>query len=400
MANNNRKGRKKLYLIGAGVLGVVVALASATLLRSNHSIDPAKLAKVERGSIARSVVATGKVEPLAKVDIKSKASGIIKRLHVDYGDRVRRGQVLAELDKEELAARVREASANLQAAEANLEAAKASYEKNKIEAEGPDVPYFERNFQRAKKMFSDGLIANAALDEAEKNYHTALNRQLAAQRNVLVTKAEVERAEAQVAQARAARERAEEDLRNATIVSPLDGIVLSREVEVGDAVSSILVLGSQATRVMTLGDVSEVYVKGKVDEADIGKVYIAQPARIVVESFKDKKFVGKVTKISPLGVERDNVTTFEVRVTIENPTGELKANMTANAEIILEEKQEVLLIPETAIIYDRERNTSVEVPDPKAEKGRRKVAIRAGISNGIKTEVVEGLQESDQVILQ
>src|SRR5205823_12341994 len=129
-----------------------------------------------------------------------------------------------------------------------------------------------------------------------------------------------------------------------TITSPMDGLVLSRNVEVGDAVSSILVLGSQATLVMTLGDVSDVYVLGKVDEADIGKVFLRQPARIVVESFKDKKFEGKVTKISPLGKEKDNVTTFEVRVSISNPGGELKANMSANAEILLEEKKNVLKI--------------------------------------------------------
>jgi HlyD family secretion protein len=210
----------------------------------------------------------------------------------------------------------------------------------------------------------------------------------------------VARAKAQVAQAQAALERAEEDLRNSTIVSPLDGLVLSRDVQVGDAVSSILVLGSQATLVMTLGDVRDVYVLGKVDEADIGKVYLGQPARIVVESFKDKKFEGKVTKISPLGKEKDNVTTFEVRVSIHNPSGELRENMTANAEIILEEKKGVLLIPESSVIYDKDRNASAEVPDPKGEKGRRKVAVKLGISNGVKTELLSGLNEKQKVILQ
>jgi HlyD family secretion protein len=180
----------------------------------------------------------------------------------------------------------------------------------------------------------------------------------------------------------------------------MDGLVLSRDVEVGDAVSSILVLGSQATLVMTLGDVSEVYVKGKVDEADISKVYLGQTTRIVVESLKEKKFEGKVTKISPLGVEKDNVTTFEVKVSIRNPSGELKANMSANAEIILEEKHNVLMIPEAAVIYDKDRKPSIEVPDAKAEKGRRKVAAKLGISNGVKTELLEGLKEGDQVILQ
>ena len=159
-----------------------------------------------------------------------------------------------------------------------------------------------------------------------------LNKQTAAKSQAAVSKAEVEKA-------RAALERYQTDLRYATITSPMDGLVLSRDVEVGDAVSSILVLGSQATLVMTLGDVSEVYVLGKVDEADIGRVYMGQRARIVVESFKEKSFEGKVTKISPLGKEKDNVTTFEVRVSIRNPGGELKTNMTANAEIILEEKK-------------------------------------------------------------
>ncbi len=164
--------------------------------------------------------------------------------------------------------------------------------------------------------------------------------------------------------------------------------------------SSILILGSQATPIMTLGDVSEVYVQGKVDEADIGKVYLNQPARIVVESFKDKKFVGKVTKISPLGKEKDNVTTFEVRVSISNSTGELKANMSANAEIMLEEKKNVLMVPEASLIYDKERNATVETPDAKADNGRRKIAVKLGISNGVKTEILQGLNEKQQVVLQ
>jgi HlyD family secretion protein len=402
MSNNNHKNRKrKRWIIaGAAVIVVVGLLGATTVLRSNHQIDPSKLAKVERGDLARSVVATGKIEPLAKVEVKSKASGIVKQVFVDYSDQVKQGQVLVELDKEELAARVREARANLLAAQAAKEAAQATFERNKVEAEGPDLPFLKASMDRARKLHDDGLISRAVLEDGEKAYQMALNKQMIALRNLSVTRADVARAGAQVAQAQAALERADEDLRNSTITSPMDGLVLSRDVEVGDAVSSILVLGSQATLVMTLGDVSEVYVKGKVDEADISKVYLGQPARIVVESLKDKKFVGKVTKISPMGVEKDNVTTFEVRVSIRNPSGELKANMTANAEIILEEKKNVLLIPEAAVVYDKDRNTFLEIPDPKGENGRRKISAKLGISNGVKTELVEGLKEGDQVILQ
>ncbi len=404
MANNGMNGRRRrrriilIVIILAVLIGVGIGVYAA--LRPNTQIDPSKLATVERGDIARAVVATGKVQPLAKAEIKSKASGIVKKIYVDYGDRVKMGQVLVELDKEQLEANVREARATLQAAQAAQEAAEATYQRNLVEAEGPDVPFLKSAMERARQLHNDGLIAKSLLEDAEKAYELALNKQMAALRNTAVSRAEVTRAKAQVAQTQAALERAAEDLRNSTIVSPIDGLVLSRDVEVGDAVSSILVLGSQATLVMTLGDVSEVYVLGKVDEADIGKVYLHQPARIVVESFKDKKFEGKVTKISPLGREKDNVTTFEVRVSIHNPSGELKANMSANAEIILEEKKGVLLIPESAVIYDKDRNASVELPDPKGEKGRRKVAVKLGISNGVKTELTAGLNEKQKVVLQ
>ncbi|MGC9973153.1 MAG: efflux RND transporter periplasmic adaptor subunit [Bryobacteraceae bacterium] len=397
---NGRRRRRWIWLVSVLVVlgGAFFGLKAA--FRPNNQIDPSKLAGVERGDIARSVVATGKIEPLAKVEVKSKASGIVKQIFVHYSDWVKQGQVLVELDKEDLQAHVRETRAALLAAQAAEEAADATYERNKVEAEGPDLPYLKSSMERANQLKKQGLIAQALLEDSEKAYQLALNKQMTALRNMAVGRADIARAKAQVAQAQASLDRSDEDLRNSTIVSPMDGIVLSRDVEVGDAVSSILVLGSQATKLFTLGDVSDVYVLGKVDEADIGKVYLSQAARIVVESFKDKKFSGKVTKISPLGVEKDNVTTFEVRVSIHNPGGELKANMSANAEVILEEKKNVLLVPEAAVIYDKQRKASLEVPDATNEKGRRQVAAKLGISNGVKTELVSGLKEGDKVILQ
>jgi len=401
MANNNHKKRRR-WIVAAAILVVLAGcgFGISAALRPNRQIDASKLATVERGDLARSVVATGKIEPLAKVDVKSKASGIVEKIFADYGDRVKQGQVLVELDKEQLRARVAEARANLQAAEASVQSAQATFERNVVDAQGPDVPFLKSTAERQRKLETEGLVSTAMADDAEKAYQLALNKQLSAQRNVAVSRAEVARAKAQVAQMQAALDNAEEDLRNSTIASPMDGLVLSRDVEVGDAVSSILILGSQATNIMTLGDVSEVYVKGKVDEADISKVYLGQPARISVESLKDRKFLGKVTKISPLGVEKDNVTTFEVRVSIQNPTGELKANMSANAEIILEEKHNVLMVPEAAVIYDKDRHTFLETPDPGSKTGRRRLSAKLGISNGVKTELIEGLKEGQQVVLQ
>jgi HlyD family secretion protein len=399
---NGKKKRRRLFIysgIGVGIilLGAVVVFAFAS---GGTKIDPSKLAKVEKGDLAKSVVATGKIEPITKVEIKSKASGIVKKLYVDYGDKVKKGQVLAELDKDEIQARVDQARAQLAASNASLNGTRADLERARVDAEGPDVPLLKRAFDRAQGMAKDGVVSASALDDAQKNYEMALNKQNVAKAQLQVLEARIGQAQAQVAQDRANLKQLEEQLGYTTIESPIDGIVLSRDVEIGDAVSSILVLGSGATLVMTLGDTSEVYVKGKVDESDIGKVYLGQPARIKVESFKDKTFTGKVTKISPMGVEKDNVTTFEVRVSINNPEGVLKANMTANAEIILEEHKNVLQIPEGAIIYDKDKKASVEVPDPKGKEGKRKVAVNIGISNGAKTELLTGLKEGDQVVLQ
>ena len=403
--NGNGNGKKKrnrriLYVV-IGVAVVLVAVGGLiAAARGGTKIDPSKLAKVERGDLAKSVVATGKVEPITKVEIKSKASGIVKKLLVDAGDRVKRGQVLAELDKEEIEAHVAQAKAQEEAAEASLRATEADMERAKVDAEGPDVPTLKRAYERAQGMAKEGVVSVSALDDAQRAYELAVNKQNVAKAQLQVLHAKIGQAQAQVAQDRANLKQLEEQYSYTTVESPIDGVVLSRDVEVGDAVSSILVLGSSATLIMTLGDISEVYVKGKVDESDIGKVYLGQPARIKVESFKDKTFNGKVTKISPMGVEKDNVTTFEVRVSINNPGGELKAAMTANAEIILEEHKNVLQIPEGSILYDKDKKASVEVPDPKGKEGKSKVAVNIGISNGAKTELLSGLKEGDQVVLQ
>jgi HlyD family secretion protein len=398
----HKKKRRRLIIWGSVGLVIVLLVAVGVIAAKSGGtkIDPSKLAKVEKGDLAKSVVATGKVTPITKVEVKSKASGIVKKLYVDYGDKVKAGQLLAQLDKVEIEAQVAQSRAALEAAQANLTSSQADYERAKVDAEGPDVPPLKRAYDRAIGMAKDGVVSQSALDDAEKNYTMAVNKQNVAKAQVNVLKAKIAQSQATVEQDQANLKQLEEQLSYTDIVSPIDGIVLSRDVEIGDAVSSILVLGSSATLVMTLGDTSEVYVKGKVDESDIGKVYLGQRARIKVESFKDKTFDGKVTKISPMGVEKDNVTTFEVRVSIQNPGGELKAEMTANAEIILEEHKNVLQIPEGAILYDKDKKASVEVPDPKGKDGKDKVAVNIGISNGAKTEVLSGLKEGDQVVLQ
>jgi HlyD family secretion protein len=405
VANGNGNGKKKkrrriIYVSGSIFLILVLVLVITAATHGGTKIDPSKLGKAERGDLAKSVVATGKIEPITKVEIKSKASGIVKRLLVDANDRVKHGQILAELDREEIEAAVGSAEAQLLSAEANLRAAEADLKRTEVDAEAPDVPLLKRAFDRAVQMQKEGVVSDAARDDAQKAYELAVNKRDVSRAQLIVAKAKVAQAEADVQRQRATVVQLKEQLSYTTITAPIDGIILSRDVEMGDAISSILVMGSAATLVMTLGDTTEVYVKGKVDESDIGKVYLGQPARIKVESFKDKTFTGKVTKISPMGTEKDNVTTFEVRVSINNPGGELKANMTANAEIILDEHKQVLQIPEGALIYDKDKKAYVEIPDPKGKDGKKKIPVQVGISNGAKAEILSGLKENDQVVLQ
>lgn len=398
----SRKSNRKIW-IWAGVIVLILAVIlgiAVTASGSSAKLEPSQLAKAERGDIARSVVATGKVQPITKVEVKSKASGIVTNLYTDINEHVKTGQLLAQLDQVEILAQVAAQKAQLTAAESNAHAAAAAIQYDKVNAEAPDLPMYKNTYTRALEMSKDGVVSHQALDDAQQKYLFAVNTRDKAVAQITVDTSKLHQAEAQVAQSKASLKQLEEQLSYTTITSPMDGVILSRDVEKGDAVSSILVLGSTATLVMTIGDVRQVYVQGKVDESDIGKVYLGQPARIKVESFKDKTFLGKVTRIAPLGVEKDNVTTFEVRVSIDNPGGELKANMTANAEIILEEHKHVLTVPEQAVIYDKDRNASVEVPAPKEKKGRRSIAIKAGISNGTRTEVLAGLNEGDTVILQ
>jgi len=399
---NNRKSKRKLWL-WISLIVVVVAAALAVAVKASGTstkFEPSQLAKAERGDIARSVVATGKVQPITQVEVKSKASGIVTKLNVDINAKVKQGQVLAQLDQVEILAQVNAQRAQLSAAESNARAAQAAIQYDKVNAEAPDLPMFKHTYERALQMSKDGVVSKQSLDDAEQKYLAAVNTRDKAVAQISVDTSKLHQAQAQVAQSRASLSQLEEQLSYTTITSPMDGTVLSRDVELGDAVSSILVMGSTATQIMTIGDTSQVYVDGKVDESDIAKVYLGQTARIKVESFKDKTFYGKVTKIAPLGVEKDNVTTFEVRVSIDNPGGELKANMTANAEIILDEHKNAITVPEQAVIYDKDRNATVQVPDSSQKKGYHVVAIKAGISNGTRTEVLSGLKPGDTVILQ
>jgi len=399
-------------------LAVLVVSAGVFLIgnifRSEASIPDERLARIERGDLALSVVATGSIVPVATVEIKSKASGLVKQIFVEEGDVVHEGDVLVELDKELLEAQLRESEANRRSIGARLEEARsdqvsAASMKKKMEMDLKNLEdklaYHEKQVARYTSLFDEKLIPHSQLEDQERLMQDthfaleALRSEMLMQDSRIVAAAKVvDRVAADVAQTDAVLDRARENLRYATIRSPLTATVLKRHVEVGDAVSSILQLGSQATLILTLGDMNEVFFEGRVDETDIGKVFVGQTARVKVDAFRDKPLPGSVLRIAPLGEEKDNVIGFEVRVSIQDPEKILRSKMSANAEIIVEEKKNILLVPENAVVYDKDRQTFAEIYDPAAEGKSRRTKIEIGISNGTMTELVSGVAEGEQVI--
>ena len=376
------------------------------------TVDAATLVKVRRGTIARSVVATGNVQPISnRVELMSKASGLVKRIYADVGDKVRKGQVLIELDREQLLAELEEAEATRAAAEADLKASQAELQRNRILAEGHEVDLARRDVARNQALHEQGLISSSVFDESKGRLDNAVNLQRAAQAELNVTEAAIAQKRALITQVQATIGRIRAELNYTRILSPIDGVVLARgstrdgaaqsqSLEEGSAVSSILTMGEGATVVMTLGNMEDVYVRGQVSESDIGLVKVGQPARIRVDAFRDRTFEGEVYKIAPLGAYVEGVTTFEVRVSVDNPEGLLLANMSANAEIVLEEHVDTQIVPEGALIYDLQHNGFVEIPDPSVPEGKRRIEIELGICDGAECEVLSGISEGDEVVLQ
>lgn len=416
MSKKKKKLNLLIMLAMAAAVVCITLYSTGIIFSKNVSIPDDQLYLVERDSLEKIVVATGSIVPRSTIEIKSKASGIVERILVEEGEAVSAGQVLLELDKELLRAQLREAEANLLAIEAALQEAQsnitmAERTREKLEMDQMNlqdkVSYNQKRIERYKKLFEENLLPLNDMDEAERVLQDSTFQLGALKSGLLMQDAEIEaaqkavlRAEAEVTQARATVDRARENLHYATIRAPRAATVLKRHIEEGDAVSSILQLGSQATLIITLGDMDKVYFEGRVDETDIGMVTEGMRSRIKVDAFRDKSFPGQVMEISPLGEEEENVIGFETRVSVEKEADILRAQMSANAEIIIETREGILLVKESAISYDQDRNSFVQLFDPSEESLMRKVPVKTGLSNGTLTEVLSGLEDGSKVVIQ
>jgi len=367
---------KKIFIISI----VIVALTVATfiLFRSKGDEIKFKTEKVQRGDIETTVTATGTVNAVTTVLVGTQVSGTIKNIYVDFNSPVKKGQLIAQIDPATFEAQVEQARANLLSVRANLEKAEA------ILADA------KRTMERNRELFSRNLIARSDLDTAETNFETA--------------KASVNVAKSQVAQTAAALKFAETNLRYTRIPSPVDGVVISKNVDVGQTVAASF----QTPTLFTIAeDLTKMQIDTSVDEADIGKVRVGQDVEFTIDAYPDITFKGKVSQVRNAPVIVQNVVTYVVVSKVDNPELKLKPGMTANVSIIISIKRDVLKVP-NAVLRFRPDEKGVPTPEKKGrgvwimEKGKpKRIPVSTGISDGNFTELVSGdLRKGQEVIVE
>lgn len=307
-------------IIGLGVLALAIALVAAFALRPKEPKDPYRTGAVERGAITRSVSASGALQALEQVEVGSQISGLVQRVLVDFNDPVRRGQTLAVIDAQTYQSRVAQSQADIDAGVASLRQAEAT------------LANAEADYRRKKELVDKGFYAPSVLDQATAALRSA--------------RAGVSAARARIAQSQAQMRSQQVDLGRTTIVSPIDGIVIDRKIEPGQTVAASF----QAPVLFTIArDLSRLEVKISVDEADVGQVLEGQAVRFTVDAFPEDTFQGIVTEVRKQPTTEQNVVAYTVIAEADNPRGRLLPGMTANADIIIETRPNVVKVPAAAL---------------------------------------------------
>lgn len=323
-------------MIGGAVLLLVAAIAAFFLLRGGDKADAYRTEAVGRGEIVRSVSASGALEALVTVQVGSQLSGQVTEVLVDYNDRVRKGQVLAILDPQTQRSAVEQAQASVAASAAAVRSQQASLQQAQAQVELAQAEY-----NRQKFLFDKGIVAKAALDTASAQLSTT-------RAAVTAARAQIGQAQAQVQQQQASLRSNQANLGRTTIVAPIDGIIIDRQIEPGQTVAS----GLNVAVLFTLAqDLSRVQALIRVDEADIGSVKEGQAVRFTVDSFPNDNFTGVVTEVRKLPTTESNVVAYTLVAEAENPGEKLLPGMTANADIILDRRENVLRVPNSALRF-------------------------------------------------
>ena len=358
---------KKIVTI---IIAIAVIVGAFFFFRSgDKKVTTYETVELKKGSINNTVTATGTIEPITKVDVGTQVSGTISHIYVDYNSVVTKGQLLAELDRKLL-------EAELKSEMANLKSSKSEFE------------YQDKNFKRLHQLHEKNLISETEYEEALYQH---------------------EKAQQAYEKAQATLVKAQSNLDYATIYSPIDGVVLSREVEEGQTVAASF---ETPTMFTIANDLRKMQVIADVDEADIGQVLEGQRVTFTVDAFPDDTFEGDVTQVRLNPTTESNVVTYEVVIDAPNPELKLKPGLTANITVYTMEKNDILLAPLKAFRFTPK--TAPENPQttqaPQAGKGEKVVwlqtaegivskVIKVGVSDGIYTEVKEGIQEGSRLIV-
>ena len=323
-------------------------------------------APVEKQNISTSITATGTIEPVTEVEVGTQVSGIIDRIYVDYNSEVHRGQVIAELDKTNLLSKLASAQSNLSNAQSSLN-------------------YQSANYKRYKTLYEKGLVSANDYENAKLSYEQAVQQVRVQQQNVT---------------------EAQTNLGYATITSPIDGVVLSKEVEEGQTVASAM---TTPTLFIIAQDLTDMRVIADIDEADIGGVKEGQRVTFTVDAFPDDVFEGAVTQVRQQATTESNVVTYEVVISAPNDELKLKPGLTANVTIYTMEKNGVLAVPARALRFTpneallQEGETVEDVPAPfkvwtKEGNVFKAHKVEVGTSNGMLTEIVSGVKAGTEVL--
>ena len=358
---------KKMW--GGIALGVVILAAIVYFTAGGNKEEKVSFetATVEKKDISTSITATGTIEPVTSVTVGTQVSGIVSKLYVDYNSVVKKGQIIAELDKTNLISELNRAKADLSSAQSTL-----SYE--------------TANFNRYKTLFEKGLVSTDEYESARLSY---------------------DKARQTVASSRESVQKAQTNLGYATITSPIDGVVLSKSVEEGQTVASSF---STPELFIIAQDLTDMRVIADIDEADIGGVKEGQRVSFTVDAFPDDRFEGQVTQVRQQATTESNVVTYEVVISAPNNDLKLKPGLTANVTIFTMEKKDIIAIPSKALrfmpneallqkgqkIEDVEAKTKVWTLEGNTFKAH---AVETGTTNGMLTEIVSGLSEGDQVLV-
>jgi len=364
------------------IIGLLVVAAVMRQCRNGGAVNY-QTATIARGPITQAVTATGTLNPVVNVQVGSQVSGNIAKLFVDFNSDVKAGQVVAQIDPALFQATVTQAEGDLASAQAALELAKV-------------------NATRTQELFARKTSSQADLDQAMANLHQS---------------------EANVKIKQGALDKARADLEHCTITSPIDGVVISRSVDVGQTVAASL----QAPVIFAIAnDLTKMQIDTNVAEADVGVVKIDQNVDFTVDAFPMETFHGKVVQVRNAPITVQNVVTYDTVIGVSNPELKLKPGMTANVSIIIAHKDDVLQIKNAALRFRPPDATPVETKRTGTSRGGRPAAgrsagaqqgaertvyvlpsaasrpqpvrIKTGISDGIVTEVVEGLKEGDRVV--